>query len=56
LIGIAASEQYLVAQGQLLEDGLLSANGVQNLSVINVCSRLLGGKFYNDYVMLQLMG
>eukprot|EP00042_Codosiga_hollandica_P032136 m.200983 g.200983 ORF g.200983 m.200983 type:complete len:141 (+) comp53822_c1_seq2:535-957(+) len=46
--GIAVSSQYLVSQGRLLEEGSLAAQGITNMSTINVCARLLGGKVHGS--------
>ena len=47
-LGIAVCDQYLISQGSVLVDGPVAAYGVQNLSTINVCARLLGGKVHGS--------
>ncbi len=38
-------DQFVMSQGRVLESGLLSAQGVSNLSVLEVGVRVLGGSF-----------
>lgn len=43
--GIPADATYVTAGGRVLESGPLESFGLQALSTVNVCVRMVGGKF-----------